>query len=188
MSQHNELLCQIICLVNHFDLLLFVIILAQLSANAQRGTIKSVHTVEWKESVFKSISFWSMKCIFSELAPSKTHFQGESYYRRLQFPIVNRERPWFIWTQLSADRQMGTINWIITHSGTKRKDNLKAFQFDPWQTNGNHQLNHYAERNEKKRQLKSISFRSIRSIIHIWVNCYCWGNSSILEGRFSKWF
>ena len=20
------------------------------------------------------------------------------------------------------------------------------------------------------------------------VNCYCWGNSSILEGRFSKWF
>ena len=21
-----------------------------------------------------------------------------------------------------------------------------------------------------------------------WVNCYCWGNSSILEGRFSKWF
>ena len=22
----------------------------------------------------------------------------------------------------------------------------------------------------------------------IWLNCYCWGNSSILEGRFSKWF
>ena len=21
----------------------------------------------------------------------------------------------------------------------------------------------------------------------IWLNCYCWGNSSILEGRFSKW-
>ena len=21
----------------------------------------------------------------------------------------------------------------------------------------------------------------------LWVNCYCWGNSSILEGRFSKW-
>ena len=40
MTQHNELLCQIICLDNHFDLLLFVIILAQLSANVQRGTIK----------------------------------------------------------------------------------------------------------------------------------------------------
>ena len=23
---------------------------------------------------------------------------------------------------------------------------------------------------------------------NIWVICYCWGNSSILEGRFSKWF
>ena len=23
---------------------------------------------------------------------------------------------------------------------------------------------------------------------HIWLNCYCWGNSSIPEGRFSKWF
>ena len=23
---------------------------------------------------------------------------------------------------------------------------------------------------------------------HIWVNCYCWGNSSMVEGRFSKWF
>ena len=22
----------------------------------------------------------------------------------------------------------------------------------------------------------------------IWVICYCWGNSSIVEGRFSKWF
>ena len=22
----------------------------------------------------------------------------------------------------------------------------------------------------------------------IWVNCYCWGNSSMVEGRFSKWF
>ena len=22
----------------------------------------------------------------------------------------------------------------------------------------------------------------------IWLNCYCWGNSSIPEGRFSKWF
>ena len=22
----------------------------------------------------------------------------------------------------------------------------------------------------------------------IWLNCYCWGNSSILEGQFSKWF
>ena len=25
-------------------------------------------------------------------------------------------------------------------------------------------------------------------ISHIWVICYCWGNSSIPEGRFSKWF
>ena len=24
--------------------------------------------------------------------------------------------------------------------------------------------------------------------IPIWLNCYCWGNSSIPEGRFSKWF
>ena len=24
--------------------------------------------------------------------------------------------------------------------------------------------------------------------VHIWVNCYCWGNSSMVEGRFSKWF
>ena len=24
--------------------------------------------------------------------------------------------------------------------------------------------------------------------MHIWLNCYCWGNSSILKGRFSKWF
>ena len=24
--------------------------------------------------------------------------------------------------------------------------------------------------------------------VNIWVICYCWGNSSILEGRFSKWF
>ena len=23
---------------------------------------------------------------------------------------------------------------------------------------------------------------------YIWLNCYCWGNSSIPEGRFSKWF
>ena len=26
------------------------------------------------------------------------------------------------------------------------------------------------------------------SYMHIWLNCYCWGNSSIPEGRFSKWF
>ena len=149
----------------------------------EQSNESSVHTEEWKESVFKSISFWSMRCIFSELAPSKTHFQGESYYIRLQFPIVNRERPWFIWTQLSADRQMGTINWIITHRGTKRKDNLKAFQFDPWQTNGNNQLNPYAQRNEKKRQFKiSISMRRIYYERHpkptsrmkaIVENCFC---------------
>ena len=24
--------------------------------------------------------------------------------------------------------------------------------------------------------------------IHIWVICYCWENSSMVEGRFSKWF
>ena len=24
--------------------------------------------------------------------------------------------------------------------------------------------------------------------ISIWVICYCWGNSSMVEGRFSKWF
>ena len=22
----------------------------------------------------------------------------------------------------------------------------------------------------------------------VWVNCYCWGNSSMVEGRFPKWF
>ena len=32
------------------------------------------------------------------------------------------------------------------------------------QTNGDNQLNHYAQRKEKERQFKSISFRSIRSI------------------------
>ena len=26
------------------------------------------------------------------------------------------------------------------------------------------------------------------SLSSIWVNCYCWGNSSMVEGRFSKWF
>ena len=40
MKQHNELQYQLIYLVNHFNLLLFVIILAQLSANIQTGTIK----------------------------------------------------------------------------------------------------------------------------------------------------
>ena len=24
--------------------------------------------------------------------------------------------------------------------------------------------------------------------VDIWVNCYCWGNSSMVEGQFSKWF
>ena len=27
-----------------------------------------------------------------------------------------------------------------------------------------------------------------RYVISIWVNCYCWGNSSMVEGRFSRWF
>ena len=38
---------------------------------------------------------------------------------------------------------------------------------------------------------KIITFHCIAWIVsglEIWVNCYCWGNSSILEGRFSKWF
>ena len=26
------------------------------------------------------------------------------------------------------------------------------------------------------------------NVTSIWVNCYCWGNSSMVEGRFSKWF
>ena len=29
---------------------------------------------------------------------------------------------------------------------------------------------------------------SIKMPSSIWVNCYCWGNSSMVEGRFSKWF
>ena len=32
--------------------------------------------------------------------------------------------------------------------------------------------------------LKTGRFKSLM----VWLNCYCWGNSSILEGQFSKWF
>ena len=32
------------------------------------------------------------------------------------------------------------------------------------------------------------SWSSNREKMHIWVNCYCWGNSSMAEGQFSKWF
>ena len=102
----------------------------------EQSNESSVHTVEWKESVFKSISFWSMRCIFSELAPSKTHFQGEIY----KIAVSNCE-------------PRTTLIYL---------DSVKCRQ-----TNGDNQLNHYAQRNGKKRQFKSISFRSIRSILHI---------------------
>ena len=38
-------------------------------------------------------------------------------------------------------------------------------------------------------QLRSDEVIDKHTLYHnIWVNCYCWGNSSMVEGRFSKWF
>ena len=34
----------------------------------------------------------------------------------------------------------------------------------------------------------SVTLNQISTFSNIWVNCYCWGNSSMVEGRFSKWF
>ena len=36
--------------------------------------------------------------------------------------------------------------------------------------------------------LVCLSHSLIFDLLCIWVNCYCWGNSSMVEGRFSKWF
>ena len=39
----------------------------------------------------------------------------------------------------------------------------------------------------KTRNLWLIIF-GIGDCMCIWLNCYCWGKSSMVEGRFSKWF
>ena len=45
-------------------------------------------------------------------------------------------------------------------------------------------------KHQKKDQKSPCQFilREVRKFPYIWVNCYCWGNSSMVEGRFSKWF
>ena len=33
-----------------------------------------------------------------------------------------------------------------------------------------------------------VFFLFLLLLRNVWVNCYCWGNSSMVEGRVSKWF
>ena len=41
----------------------------------------------------------------------------------------------------------------------------------------------------KIERIECFSFRyPVLMCNAIWVNCYCWGNWSMVEGRFSKWF
>ena len=37
-------------------------------------------------------------------------------------------------------------------------------------------------------QIRRGEEKKTNKISKIWVNCYCWGKSSMVEGRFSKWF
>ena len=42
--------------------------------------------------------------------------------------------------------------------------------------------------NAKVRDSQIASFSNLTSKRCLWVICYCWGNLSVVEGRFSKWF
>ena len=43
------------------------------------------------------------------------------------------------------------------------------------------------KRRKEKRKREMIFLLFIANML-VFVNCYCWGKSSLVEGRFSKWF
>ena len=122
------------------------------------------------------IVWWAMLCRNSGLSICHWHFNGQD-----QSPQPTQN--FWVYSEILSFSfyiaEFWHTFWVIWENGSNWSNLRLKMSFVALGGLKNHKVPHLHPNSTMFMPLDRLQ-------LMIWVNCYCWGNSSILEGRFSK--